>query len=110
MTYTYNKVEIDKRNEIIEAKKNEIFEDYRDNLLSYRELAKKYDLKLYDVVKLLNSAEFKERNKQILNIRAINYMNQIEDEIDKIDDDSSNSFVAKQRLKVDNLQIGRAHV
>lgn len=104
MSKNYNQLEIDKRNKTIESKKNEIFEDYRDNLLSYRELAKKYDLKLHDVFKLLNSDEFKERNKQVLNVRAINYMNQIDDEIDKIQDESSNSFVAKQRLKIDNLR------
>jgi hypothetical protein len=104
MSNNYDLIDIFRRNEIIEKKKQEIFEDYKNNLLSYSQLAKKYDLKIYDICKILNSDEFKEENRKILEARAINYVNQIGEEIEKINDDSSNSFVAKQKLKVENLK------
>jgi len=104
MSNNYDLIDIARRNEIIENKKQEIFEDYKNNLLSYSQLAKKYDLKLYDILKIVNSDEFKEENQKILEARAVNYVNQIGEEIEKISEDSSNSFVAKQKLKVENLR------
>jgi hypothetical protein len=104
MSNNYDLIDIARRNEIIENKKQEIFEDYKNNLLSYSQLAKKYDLKLYDILKIVNSEEFKEENQKILEARAVNYVNQIGEEIEKISEDSSNSFVAKQKLKVENLR------
>ena len=104
MSNNYDLIDISRRNEIIENKKQEIFEDYKNNLLSYSQLAKKYDLKLYDILKIVNSDEFKEENQKILEARAVNYVNQIGEEIEKISEDSSNSFVAKQKLKVENLR------
>jgi len=104
MSNNYDLIDIARRNEIIENKKQEIFEDYKNNLLSYSQLAKKYDLKLYDILKIVNSEEFKQENQKILEARAVNYVNQIGEEIEKISEDSSNSFVAKQKLKVENLR------
>ncbi len=104
MSNNYDLIDIARRNEIIENKKQEIFEDYKNNLLSYSQLAKKYDLKLYDILKIVNSDEFKQENQKILEARAVNYVNQIGEEIEKISEDSSNSFVAKQKLKVENLR------
>ena len=104
MANNYDLIDIARRNEIIENKKQEIFEDYKNNLPSYSQLAKKYDLKLYDILKIVNSDEFKEENQKILEARAVNYVNQIGEEIEKISEDSSNSFVAKQKLKVENLR------
>ena len=104
MSNNYDLIDIARRNEIIENKKQEIFEDYKNNLLSYSQLAKKYELKLYDILKIVNSEEFKEENQKILEARAVNYVNQIGEEIEKISEDSSNSFVAKQKLKVENLR------
>ena len=104
MANNYDLIDIARRNEIIDNKKQEIFEDYKNNLLSYSQLAKKYDLKLYDILKIVNSDEFKQENQKILEARAINYVNQIGEEIEKISEDSSNSFVAKQKLKVENLR------
>jgi hypothetical protein len=104
MSNNYDLIDISRRNEIIEKKKQEIFEDYKNNLLSYSQLAKKYDLKLYDILKIVNSDEFKEENQKILEARAVNYVNQIGEEIEKINEDSSNSFVSKQKLKVENLK------
>ncbi len=104
MANNYDLIDIARRNEIIDKKKQEIFEDYKNNLLSYSQLAKKYDLKLYDILKIVNSEEFKEENQKILEARAVNYVNQIGEEIEKISEDSSNSFVAKQKLKVENLR------
>jgi hypothetical protein len=104
MSNNYDLIDIARRNEIIDKKKQEIFEDYKNNLLSYSQLAKKYDLKLYDILKIVNSDEFKEENQKILEARAVNYVNQIGEEIEKISEDSSNSFVAKQKLKVENLR------
>jgi hypothetical protein len=104
MSNNYDLIDISRRNQIIENKKQEIFEDYKNNLLSYSQLAKKYDLKLYDILKIVNSEEFKEENQKILEARAINYVNQIGEEIEKISEDSSNSFVSKQKLKVENLR------
>jgi hypothetical protein len=52
----------------------------------------------------VNSDEFKQENQKILEARAVNYVNQIGEEIEKISEDSSNSFVAKQKLKVENLR------
>jgi hypothetical protein len=104
MSHNYDLIDIARRNEIIDKKKQEIFEDYKNNLLSYSQLAKKYDLKLYDILKIVNSEEFKQENQKILEARAVNYVNQIGEEIEKISEDSSNSFVAKQKLKVENLR------
>jgi len=104
MSNNYDLIDIARRNEIIDKKKQEIFEDYKNNLLSYSQLAKKYDLKLYDILKIVNSDEFKQENQKILEARAVNYVNQIGEEIEKISEDSSNSFVAKQKLKVENLR------
>ena len=104
MSNNYDLIDISRRNQIIEQKKQEIFEDYKNNLLSYSQLAKKYDLKLYDILKIVNSDEFKQENQKILEARAVNYVNQIGEEIEKISEDSSNSFVAKQKLKVENLR------
>jgi hypothetical protein len=104
MSNNYDLIDISRRNEIIEKKKQEIFDDYKNNLLSYSQLAKKYDLKLYDILKIVNSDEFKEENQKILEARAVNYVNQIGEEIEKINEDSSNSFVSKQKLKVENLK------
>jgi hypothetical protein len=104
MSNNYDLIDISRRNEIIENKKQEIFEDYKNNLLSYSQLAKKYELKLYDILKIVNSDEFKQENQKILEARAVNYVNQIGEEIEKISEDSSNSFVAKQKLKVENLR------
>jgi hypothetical protein len=104
MSNNYDLIDIARRNEIIENKKQEIFEDYKNNLLSYSQLAKKYELKLYDILKIVNSDEFKQENQKILEARAVNYVNQIGEEIEKISEDSSNSFVAKQKLKVENLR------
>jgi hypothetical protein len=104
MSNNYDLIDIARRNEIIDKKKQEIFEDYKNNLLSYSQLAKKYDLKLYDILKIVNSEEFKQENQKILEARAVNYVNQIGEEIEKISEDSSNSFVAKQKLKVENLR------
>jgi hypothetical protein len=104
MSNNYDLIDISRRNEIIDKKKKEIFEDYKNNLLSYSQLAKKYDLKLYDILKIVNSDEFKQENQKILEARAINYVNQIGEEIEKINEDSSNSFVSKQKLKVENLR------
>jgi hypothetical protein len=104
MSNNYDLIDIARRNEIIDKKKQEIFEDYKNNLLSYSQLAKKYELKLYDILKIVNSDEFKQENQKILEARAINYVNQIGEEIEKINEDSSNSFVSKQKLKVENLR------
>jgi hypothetical protein len=95
---------IAKRNKTLKDKKKEIFEDFKFELLSYREIAKKYELKLYDVVKFLNQDEFKDEVKQINDAKAINYIDQINDEIDKIKDDSSNATVAKQRMKAETFK------
>lgn len=100
----FDLVEIKRRNDIIESKQDEIFDDFKDNLLSYRELAKKYDLTLYDIVKIFNQDKFKDEIVKINEAKANFYVNQITDEIEKIQDESSNSFVAKQRLKVDTLK------
>ena len=100
----FDLVEIKRRNEIIDSKQDEIFDDFKDNLLSYRELAKKYNLTLYDIVKIFNQDKYKDEIVKINEAKANSYVNQMTDEIDKIQDQSSNSFVAKQRLKVDTLK------
>ena len=104
MAKNFDLENIAKRNKTLKNKKKEIFDDFKFELLSYREIAKKYELKLYDVVKFLSQDEFKDEVKQINDAKAINYIDQINDEIDKIKDDSSNATVAKQRMKAETFK------
>lgn len=96
--------DLKRRNEILESQKDEIFYDFKYNLLSYRELARKYELSLYDIVKFLQKDEYINEAKLINEAKAIDYSQLMIEEADKIKEDSTNATVAKQRIKVETYK------